>query len=118
MYEIEIILNSRLLTFTFENPNDPVLTPNRLLFGRRLNLQVIVSKEEETMYICSRHKHIQNLIEHFTKRWENEYLIELREFHKTKSNKKDKRDNQIRNVGNVVLIYEENTSKMMYNREK
>ena len=118
LYEIEIILNNRLLTFTFENPNDPVLTPNHLLFDRRLNLQVIVSKEEETMYICSRYKHIQNLIEHFTWRWENEYLIELREFHQTKSNKKDKRDNQIRNVGDVVLIYEENTSKMMCNREK
>ena len=51
--------------------------------------------------------------EHFIKRWESEYLIELREFHKTKSNKKDKRVNQI-NVGDVVLIHEENTSKVNF----
>ena len=114
MYEIEIILNNRPLIFTYENPNDPVLTPIHLLFVRRLNLQVIDSKEEETIDICSRYKDIQNLIEHFIKRWENEYLIELREFHKTKSNKKDKRANQIPNVGDVVLIHEENTSKMNF----
>ena len=46
LYEIEIILNNRPLTFTYENPNDPVLTPYHLLFGRRFNLQVTGSKEE------------------------------------------------------------------------
>ena len=114
MHEIEITLNNSPLTFTYENPNDPVLTPNHLLFGRRLNLQVIVSKEEETIDVCSRYKHIQNMIEHFIKRWENKYLIELREFHKTKSNKKDKQDNQMPNVRDVVLIHKENTSKMKF----
>ena len=78
MYEIVIILNNRPLTFIYENPNDLVLIPNQL-FGRFLNLQVIDSKEEENIDICSRYKNIQNLIEHFAKKWENEYLIELRE---------------------------------------
>ena len=78
MYEIVIILNNRPLTFIYETPNDPVLTPNQL-FGRSLNLQVIDSKEEENIDICSRYKNILNLIEHFAKKWENEYLIELRE---------------------------------------
>ena len=90
------------------------VTNNHLLFGRRLNLQVIGSKEEETIDICSRYKHIQNLIEHYIKRWENEYLIELREFHKTKSNGKDKQANQTLNVGDVVLIHEKNASKMNF----
>ena len=88
------------------------LHPNHLLFVRCLNLQVIGSKEEKTIDICSRYKHSQNLSEHFIKRWEIEYLIERREFHKTKSNKKDKRVNQIPDVGDVVLIHKENTSKM------
>ena len=79
---------NRPLTFTYENPNDSVLTPNHLLFVRRLIFQVTDYREEENIDICSRYKHIQNLIEHFIKRWENEYLIELREFHKTKSRKK------------------------------
>ena len=77
-----------------------------------MNLQVIDSKEEETIDICSRYKHIQNLIEQNIKRWENKYLIKPRGFHKIKSNKKSKRTNQIPNVGDVVLIDEENTSKM------
>ena len=38
LYEIEIILNNRPLTFTYENPSDEMLTPNHLLFGPRLNL--------------------------------------------------------------------------------
>ena len=71
LHEIEIILNNRPLTFTYKNPNDPVLTPNQLLFDRRLNFQVIDSKEEETIDICSRYKYIQDLIDHFIKRWEN-----------------------------------------------
>ena len=54
------------------------------------------------------------MTEHFTKRWENEYLIELREFHKVKSSKKDKQVNQITNAGDVVLIHEENTTKMIF----
>ena len=83
-YEIEIILINRPLTFICENSNDPLLTPNHLLFDRCLNLQVIDSKEEETIDNCSRYKDIQNLIEHFVKRWENKYLIELREFRKTR----------------------------------
>ena len=78
LYEIVIIFNNRPLTFIYENPNDPVLAPNER-FGRSLNLQVIDSKEEGNIDICSRYKNIQNLIEHFAKRWENEYLIELRE---------------------------------------
>ena len=72
MCEIEIILSNRPLTFTYENPNDPVLTPNHLLFGRRLNLQAIEPKKEETIDTCSRYKHIQSLVEQFIKRWENE----------------------------------------------
>ena len=67
LYEIDIILNNILLTFTYENPNDPLLSPNHLLFGRCLNLQVIDSKEEETINICSRYKHFQNLIEQLSK---------------------------------------------------
>ena len=38
--EIEIILNNRPLTFTYDNPKDPEVTPDHLLFGRCLNLQV------------------------------------------------------------------------------
>ena len=53
----------RPLTFTYENPNDNVLTPNHLLFGRCLNLQAKESKEAGTIDVCSRYKHIQNLIE-------------------------------------------------------
>ena len=41
------------------------------------------------------------MTEHFTKRWE-------------KSSKKDKQVNQITNAGDVVLIHEENTAKMIF----
>ena len=108
LYEIELILNNRPLTFTYENPNDPVLTPNHLLFGRRLNLQGISSNEDD-VNINSRYKHLENLLQHFIKRWQNEYLLELREFHKSKA-----RNNieQKCNLGDVVLIHEDNKPRI------
>ena len=83
LYGIELVLNNRPLTFTYENPNDSVLTPNHLLFGRRMNIESTNAKDNN-VNICHRYTHIQNLLQKFIKRWENEYLVELREFHKVK----------------------------------
>ena len=39
MHKIELELNRRPLTFLYSNPNDTVLAPNHLLYGRQLNLK-------------------------------------------------------------------------------
>ena len=110
LYEIELVLNNRPLTFTYENPNDAVLTPNHLLFGRRLNTEGI-NNNNNNIDINSRYRHIQKLLEQFIKRWRNEYLTELREFHKVK---RCKRFDQPCSIGDVVLIHEDNTSRMNF----
>ena len=35
--EIELTLNNRPLTFTYEIPGDEILTPSHLIHGRRIN---------------------------------------------------------------------------------
>ena len=48
-------------------------------------------------------RNMQTLVEHFWRRWRNEYLTELREFNKFKKNKM----NICPNVGDIVIIYDE-----------
>ena len=57
---------------------------NQLLHGRRLNLQEIPSKEESAN-VTSHYQRIRNLLQHFVKWWQHEYLLELCEFHKSKA---------------------------------
>ena len=41
--EIELILNSRPLGVLYDNDMEQILTPNHLLFGRKLNLENVCS---------------------------------------------------------------------------
>ena len=41
--EIELILNSRPLGVMYDNDMEQILTPNHLLFGRKLNLENVRS---------------------------------------------------------------------------
>ena len=111
LYDIEAVLNNRPLTFTYENPEDTVLTPNHLLYGRRLDLESngnYMDYVDDDMNI--RYKHITNLLKTFVNRWSHEYLTELREHHKVRG----RAVYHTCNVGDVVLIYEENVPRIRY----
>ena len=82
--EIEIVINSRPLTYLYEEV-DEALTPSHLVIGRRLisvpmKGDAIVANHT-TELLCNRYKYLQTVISHYWKRFSNEYLVQLHEHH-------------------------------------
>lgn len=87
--EAESIINSRPLTFVYNDPEEPQpLTPAYFLIGKRLSSlppkpfqatnQPSSSSREE---LTRRWKYRQRLLNEFWSRWKKEYLLELRSAH-------------------------------------
>jgi hypothetical protein len=86
--ETESILNSRPLSYVSSEDVEEPLTPAHLLSGRRIlslpdghqenpedeDLQVDLSTND----LNKRVRYLNDIIEHFWRRWRNEYLVELR----------------------------------------
>ncbi|XP_065672121.1 uncharacterized protein LOC136089948 [Hydra vulgaris] len=108
--EVECVINNRPLTFVYEEVDDEVLTPNHLMFGRKLNLEAIAEdlRINEQVEIVEQHKQINMVLNHFRTRWKEEYLKDLREHHKvSKGSVKVKR-------GDVVLIDDASKSRILW----
>eukprot|EP00794_Sanderia_malayensis_P004439 gene4439-5032_t len=82
LIETEGILNSRPLTFVYNDISQPPLTPSCLIVGRRLLNKPAISEQ----YSASNHKtlvkrsrHLQFLLSQFFNQWKTEYLTSLRE---------------------------------------
>ena len=106
LYEIECILNSRPLC-ALHDDNDLVepLTPNHLLFGRKLAQNNIQAPGSEVNLNLGpkRSCYIESVVQQFWERWRREYVITLREWkHKYKQKNK-----LIPETDDVVLVYEE-----------
>ena len=89
--EIQMILNNRPLCEPVDEDMD-FLTPNSILFGARLHLAndcVAFDDipEETKLSFSKRYNYLRAIIDNFWKKWCNEYLIGLRDFH-SKGNKK------------------------------
>ena len=99
-------MNSRPLTYGYDNPYEgEVLTPAHLLYGRRLLSLPEEPREDdetETSY-RRRYKYINETLQHFWKRWQREYLTNLRESHDCNAQAIGKAPK----VGDVVTVYEE-----------
>ena len=90
--EIEAILNDRPLTYVSSDVKDEQpLTPSNLLYGRRIASLPNESLEEDKLIdpsfngnveIQRNAKRLTLLLQHFYRRWRQEYLTSLREFHK------------------------------------
>ena len=57
--------------------------------------------------LLKREMHLENVLQHFWKRWKVEYLTQLREHHQP-----SKKDGQSVKVGDVVLIQEDNVKRL------
>ncbi|XP_046854266.1 uncharacterized protein LOC124447403 [Xenia sp. Carnegie-2017] len=110
LVEVEATLNSRPLTYTYDEVGSEPLTPSHLVTGRRLlSMPDEVSGEEESDegYCKKRYQYLSKKKMHFWNRWRKEYLVDLREFHR-----KDKDNtNRVVQRGDVVTVYEDNVKR-------
>ena len=106
LVEIEGVLNSRPLTYVFDEMNEP-LTPSQLSIGRR-----ILSTSTDTAQrpvqadlaaLTRRARFLQQTLNHFWNRWRSEYLTELREHHRVNIRANSRRE--IRQ-GDIVIVQE------------
>ncbi|XP_047145943.1 uncharacterized protein LOC124818872 [Hydra vulgaris] len=104
--EIEVVTNKRPLTFLYEQLGDEPLSPNHLVYGKRISVETLLMKNGyKNMDIKKRVVYTNSILEHIWNRWRSEYLTELREFHR--SNNKCGSKNNIKK-GDVVIIQDAN----------
>ena len=102
--EIENVINNRPLIYVYDDVNQEILTPNKLLFGRNLetnanpNYELKIERD-----LSKRQKYTLTLLNQWWSRWHYDYLTELREYHKFSSKKR----NLVPTVGDIVLVYDE-----------
>ena len=109
--EIELVLNSRPLTYLhFDDVKEP-LTPSHLVVGRRLMTipEDCAIKEEESdiELLTGRQRYLILLLSHFWNRWRNDYVLSLREHHR---NVVKKSNAPVIAVGDIITVMAENKS--------
>ena len=109
--EVEMMLNSRPLVTLFDDTLEETITPNNLLFGRKLNpvnydneLNIRVDHPNKKL------KDIELVLGHFWKRWSSEYLTSLREFHKHNKNNQG----NVPNVDDILFIKEDKLPRQQW----
>ena len=114
--EIEAILNNRPIGVDFNDDMEDVLTPNHLVFGRRLEPTNDASPartsptERSNVNLVRRRKVIEKILNHFWERWRLEYVTSLREFQRVG---KQKKSTTIR-VNDVVIIHEDKQPRHLW----
>lgn len=109
--QIEAVLNSRPLTYLYSDGLEEPLTPAHLVKGRRLLglPERIEDKDEdfnETAHTArKREQYLSRVLQHYWRRWKEEYLVDLREYHKIQHKR-----NNVPGIkqGDVVTIEDEN----------
>ncbi|XP_066026285.1 uncharacterized protein [Pocillopora verrucosa] len=114
LVEIEAALNSRPLTYVFDEMEEP-LTPSHLIVGRRiLSVPSKSSSDEDGQTeetLTRRAKFLQRILDHFWNRWRSEYLTQLREYHRY-----SKRANSLRKVqvGDIVCLHDNKIPRQLW----
>eukprot|EP00794_Sanderia_malayensis_P004234 gene4233-biopygen3409 len=106
------ILNNRPLTYQGEELEDEPLTPNHLIFGRRLQQMPAAPDDFEEEDVALRRRHIETKLNQIWSRWNKEYLLGLREFHKSKENVK-KSGYEVQ-PGDIVLVENKHAQRGMW----
>ena len=104
--EIELIINSRPLGPLYDDDLEEGVSPNHLMFGRKLETsnfsnEVVVTDDGDQL---KRFRYMQTVLSHFWDGWSREYLTSLREF---EINRKNKRNINIPEENDVVIVKEE-----------
>ena len=115
LLEVEGVVNSRPLTYV-EDDQDGIsytLSPPHLINGRRIinspnagHFEVVSTNESLSRRI-KQHRH---LVQQFTNKWRNDYLLSLREKHAQGSHR---RGSEIA-VGDVVILKNDSTQRVFW----
>ena len=107
--ELECILNSRPLSYMYDELGGEVLSPSHLFVGRRLlslpsgnNIHPKFLEHDGEYTFNKRFLHLTQILSHFWNRWRTEYIMDLRETHTLNNNKSPTID-----TGDVFLVQEE-----------
>ena len=113
LFEIELLLNNRPLTYVYSTDLESCLTPNHLLFGRRLELSSSQKSpiSIESFDLTKHTSNVNKIIDHFWNRWRREYVVNLRESHKIFYRNKHQPEPS---VNDIVLVYEEHLPRSMW----
>ena len=113
--EVEMVINSRPLTYVSQSDLDEPITPSHLLIGRRImSLPEFLLYEDDDDYtvtprlLSKRMKHMEEIMNHFWRRWKTEYLMELREAHRFGPHGIK---GEYISVGDVVIIHNEDKKR-------
>lgn len=110
--EVEAILNNRPICDDHDDDIDDVLTPNHLIFGRRIensNFARVSIDSFEDEHLNKREKHLEKMISYFWEIWRKEYVTSLREKHKSSKEKPE-----IVSVNDIVIIYDDKQPRHMW----
>ena len=117
LHEIELILNSKPLTYMSDDASDDVLTPNHILFGRRLPLTNEIEGENAKMEprtgeeLTEKMRNTKKLIDNFWDLWRKDYLLSLRENMRPHSNFVDVKPK----VDDIVIVHEDKVPRYQWN---
>lgn len=101
--QVEAILNSRPLCPLSSSPNDfSPLTPGHFLVGRPLTSLPAPPLEDANASRLDRFRRIEQVKQHFWRRWQQEYIAELQQRSKWRTRCKDLK------LDEAVLVKEEN----------
>ena len=109
--EVEAVLNSRPLSYVSMDGLDEPLIPSNILCGYRVlslpdpSLSDDPDYDESANDLNCRMKHLLKICEKFWKHWKKEYLLELREFHRTCQISQGIKD--AIQEGQIVTVYDE-----------
>ena len=78
LFEVELIINNKFLTYVYPNTIQTCFTPNHLLFGRQLYSSNTTSTVARNLTILSSPTDKKNCISsHFLDRWRHGYIVNL-----------------------------------------
>ena len=78
-------MNNRPLVYMYDDVNQDVVTPNKLLFGRNLPISGNVDESGCELNLSKRLKYIDTLLNQWWRRFSTNYLTELHEHQKCMS---------------------------------
>ena len=117
LVEIEAVLNSQPLSYVSSDDMEEPITPSHLIVGRRIldlpdNFDYVCDLNDskftlDTNQATNRVKHLNHVLNHFWKRWQTEYLSNVREVHAHVSRRSPGDSNFQISIGEIVVVKDE-----------